>query len=83
MPALKSAPSTIDESLVKGNHADHCEQISDHIALNFEIKRTVGIHAGGHIDLNQPRLQILIDHHVKPIHLETVVNVWDIVLRGT
>ena len=67
---------------IERDNASHSQQVSDHVALDFEVQRTICVHRGGHVNLDEPGLEVGVNQDVKAEDLKTCIDVWDRLLKG-
>ena len=51
------------------------EEVTQHGGLDLHVDGRVGVEGGGHVDLQQPGLQIRVNQNIKTIHFKTIVSV--------
>ena len=59
------------------------EQVTQQAGLYLHVNGRVRVEAGGHVDLQQPGLQVGVNQNIKAVELETIIPVGDEHLAGT
>jgi hypothetical protein len=67
--------TALDVTFVQRNDACHGQKVSNHVALNFQIQRTVSVHGRRHVDFNEPGLQVRVNQDIEAQNLKTGINV--------
>jgi len=73
--------TSIKVSLPKWGKPSQSKEISNHISLDFKIQAAVSVHRRRMVDLNQPWLQVGINHDIKAKHLKASIYVRYIILK--
>ena len=53
-------------------HADDVEEVDEHLRFDLEVERRLGAEGRVEVHLQQPRLRILVQHHVEAKQLEAL-----------
>ena len=54
-----------DVVFVGQEEAGDVEQVGDHVALDVDVERRVGVEAGRYVHLEQPRLEVVVQQNVE------------------
>ena len=75
--------AAINVPIGKRRDAGHREQICDHVALDLDVERRVGVHGGRHVDLHEPGLEVGVDEHVEAEDFVAAVVVGHVLQEGS
>ena len=56
------------------SNTDQCERIADQHGFDSFIKWRRAAQGGQHVDLKNPRLLLVVQHYIEPVHFEAVVS---------
>lgn len=57
--------TALNVTLIQRNDACHGKKVSNHVALDFQVQRTVSVHGWRHVDLNEPGFEIGVNQDIE------------------